>query len=180
MMTEIICAGFGGQGILTTGMMLIYAGMDQEKNVCWYPSYGSEMRGGTANCNVKISDGKIASPYCKNVDILFTMNGPAIDKFENTIKPGGYLFVNSSIVDEKRKYRKDIIVVKVPTMELSAKVENLKGSNIVMLGALVKATKIFEKEEFSNAMCKYFENKGKGKYNAKNIEAYEAGYNSIH
>lgn len=178
-MTEIICAGFGGQGILTTGMMLIYAGMDLGKNVCWYPSYGSEMRGGTANCNVKISDGKIASPYCKNIDILFTMNGPAIDKFESIIKPGGYLFVNSSIVNDERNYRDDITVIKIPTMELAAKVENPKGPNIVMLGALIKATGIFGKSEFSNAMCKYFENKGKGKYNAKNVEAFEAGYNEV-
>jgi len=178
-MTEIICAGFGGQGILTTGMMIINAGMESGKNVCWYPSYGSEMRGGTANCNVKISDGKIASPYCKNVDVLFTMNGPAIDKFEDIIKSGGYLLVNSSIVDENRKYRNDINVVKVPAMELAAKVGNAKGSNIVMLGALVKATKIFGKDQFSDAMCNYFEKKGKGKFNPKNIEAYEAGFNAV-
>lgn len=178
-MTEIICAGFGGQGILTTGMMIINAGMESGKNVCWYPSYGSEMRGGTANCNVKINDGKIASPYCKNVDVLFTMNGPAIDKFESTIKPGGYLLVNSSIVGDERKYRDDINVVRVPAIELAAKVGNSKGSNIVMLGAFVKATKIFEKEQFSDAMCKYFEKKGKGKFNQKNVEAYEAGFNAV-
>lgn len=178
-MTEIICAGFGGQGILTTGMMIINAGMEHDKNVCWYPSYGSEMRGGTANCNVKISDGKIASPYCKNVDILFTMNGPAIDKFEKIIKPGGYLLVNSSLVDDSREYRNDIKVVKVPATDLAAKVGNAKGSNIVMLGALIKATNIFEKEQFANSMCNYFENKGKGKFNAKNIEAYEAGFNEV-
>ena len=178
-MTEIICAGFGGQGILTTGMMIINAGMEHSKNVCWYPSYGSEMRGGTANCNVKISDGKIASPYCKNIDILFTMNAPAIDKFEKMIKPGGYLLVNSSLVDDNREYRDDINVVKVPATDLASKVQNSKGSNIVMLGALMKATKLFEKEQFSDAMCKYFEDKGKGKFNAKNIEAYEAGFNAV-
>ena len=178
-MTEIICAGFGGQGILTTGMMIINAGMDHGDNVCWYPSYGSEMRGGTANCNVKISDGKIASPYCKNLDILFTMNGPAIDKFEKMLKPGGYLLVNSSVVDDSRKYRNDINVVKIAATDLAAKVENVKGANIVMLGALIKATNIFEKAQFCNSMCKYFENKGKGKFNDKNVEAYEAGFDAV-
>ncbi|AYD40385.1 oxidoreductase [Clostridium fermenticellae] len=178
-MVEIICAGFGGQGILTTGMMLINAGANIGQNVCWYPSYGSEMRGGTANCNVKISKGKIASPYCKEPDILFTMNSPAIDKFENILKQGGYLFVNSSIVDPDRKYRDNIKVVKIPTTELAAKVGNSKGSNIVMLGALIKATSIFKKEQFIEAMCKYFEDKGKSKYNPKNVEAFEAGYNAV-
>ena len=85
MAKEMICAGFGGQGVLTAGMILINAGMELDKNVLFYPSYGSEMRGGTANCTVKISDGLIASPISKNPDILLTMNTPAIDKFEDQL-----------------------------------------------------------------------------------------------
>ena len=111
---EIICAGFGGQGVLTAGMLLINAGMEQDKNVLFYPSYGSEMRGGTANCTVKVSEKLIASPISKHPDILFTMNTPAIDKFEERLKPGGLLLVNSSIVPEDRKYRDDIKIIKIP------------------------------------------------------------------
>src|SRR5665647_3698314 len=106
-MTEMICAGFGGQGVLTTGMLLINAGMKQGKHVLFYPSYGSEMRGGTANCTVKISDKKIPSPMIRAADIVFTMNSPAVDKFESRLKPGGLLLVNSTLVDENRKYRDD-------------------------------------------------------------------------
>ncbi len=123
MAKEIICAGFGGQGVLTAGMLLINAGMEQDKNVLFYPSYGSEMRGGTANCTVKISDKLIASPVSKHPDILFTMNTPAIDKFEDRLKPGGLLLVNSSIVPEDRKYREDIKVVKIPATDIAAEVK---------------------------------------------------------
>ena len=119
MAKEMICAGFGGQGVLTAGMILINAGMELDKNVLFYPSYGSEMRGGTANCTVKISDGLIASPISKNPDILLTMNTPAIDKFEDQLKPGGLLLVNSSIVPEDRTYRDDIKVVKIPATDIA-------------------------------------------------------------
>ena len=95
-MVEIICSGFGGQGVLVAGTIIADAGMEQGKNVTWYPSYGSEMRGGTANCNVKISDEEIASPYCDQLDILFTLNDAAIDKFESQLRPGGSLLTNSS------------------------------------------------------------------------------------
>ena len=111
MKKEIICAGFGGQGVLTAGMILAKAGMEMDKNVLFYPSYGSEMRGGTANCTVKISDGKIASPVSRRPDIVFTLNTPAVDKFEPILKENGILFINSSIVPEKRKFRDDITVV---------------------------------------------------------------------
>ena len=120
---EIICAGFGGQGVLTAGMLLINAGMEQDKNVLFYPSYGSEMRGGTANCTVKVSEKLIASPISKHPDILFTMNTPAIDKFEERLKPGGLLLVNSSIVPEDRKYRDDIKIIKIPEQTLRQKSE---------------------------------------------------------
>lgn len=178
-MTEIICAGYGGQGVLTAGMMLIHAAKASGMNVCWYPSYGSEMRGGTANCSVKFSNEAIASPYIKNLDILFTMNELAIDKFEKKVNLGGYLFVNSDLVEENKQYRKEIRVVKVGANSLAEKVGNIHGSNLVMLGALVKATNLFDKEICLNAICKYFEDHGKGKYNAKNVDAFDAGYNCI-
>ena len=166
MAKEIICAGFGGQGVLTAGMLLINAGMEQDKNVLFYPSYGSEMRGGTANCTVKISDKLIASPIS---------NTPAIDKFEERLKPGGLLLVNSSIVPDDRKYRDDITVVKVPATDIAAEVKNPKGANLVMLGALAAHSDLFSIEYMESAIVSFFEKKGKGKFNEKNVACYRRG-----
>ena len=148
---EIICAGFGGQGVLTAGMLLINAGMEQDKNVLFYPSYGSEMRGGTANCT------------------------PAIDKFEERLKPGGLLLVNSSIVPEDRKYRDDIKIIKIPATDIAAEVRNPKGANLVMLGALAANSDLFSVEYMESAIVSFFEKKGKGKYNEKNVACYRRG-----
>ena len=156
---EIICAGFGGQGVLTAGMLLINAGMEQDKNVLFYPSYGSEMRGGTANCTVKVSEKLIASPISKHPDILFTMNTPAIDKFEERLKPGGLLLVNSSIVPEDRKYRDDIKIIKIPATDIAAEVNS----------------DLFSVEYMESAIVSFFEKKGKGKYNEKNVACYRRG-----
>ncbi len=175
MAKEIICAGFGGQGVLTAGMLLINAGMEQDKNVLFYPSYGSEMRGGTANCTVKISDDLIASPVSKHPDIVFTMNVPAIDKFEERLKPGGLLLVNSSIVPESRTYREDIQVVKIPATDIATEVQNSKGANLVMLGALASHSDLFTVEYMEKAIVSFFEKKGKGKYNEKNVACYRRG-----
>ena len=95
-MTEIICSGFGGQGVLVAGMILADAGMEDGKNVTFYPTYGAAMRGGSASCNVVISEEEIASPFCKKADIVLTMNETAIDEFESKLRPGGLLLVNSS------------------------------------------------------------------------------------
>lgn len=177
MMTEIICAGFGGQGVLTTGLLIAYAGHNAGNKITWYPSYGSEMRGGTANCTVKISDEEIASPYAKGIDILLTLNEPAIDKFENQVKKGGYLFVNSSMVDSKKVYRDDINVIKVDTNYLAQKANNPKGANIVMIGAALKETEFLTFVQFEEAMNKYFTEKGKAKFNDLNVAALTEGYN---
>ena len=174
-MKEIICAGFGGQGVLVAGMIIIYAGMGEGKQVTWFPSYGAEMRGGTANCTVKISDKLIASPISKKPDILFTMNTPAIDKFEERLKPGGLLLVNSSIVPDDRKYRDDITVVKVPATDIAAEVKNPKGANLVMLGALAAHSDLFSIEYMESAIVSFFEKKGKGKFNEKNVACYRRG-----
>ena len=175
MAKEMICAGFGGQGVLTAGMILINAGMELDKNVLFYPSYGSEMRGGTANCTVKISDGLIASPISKNPDILLTMNTPAIDKFEDQLKPGGLLLVNSSIVPEDRTYRDDIKVVKIPATDIAMEVNNPKGANLVMLGALAANSDLFMVDYLEKAIVSFFEKKGKGKFNEKNVACYRRG-----
>lgn len=175
----IICSGFGGQGVLTTGLLMAYGFHHNGKNITWYPSYGSEMRGGTANCMVKASDSDIASPYVKKIDILVTLNEPAITKFESQVVPGGFLFVNASLVDDDRSYRDDINVIKVDTEKLAEKAGNPKGANIAMIGAVLKKTGILTFDEYNNAMTKYFTDKGKAKFNDLNTAALKAGYDSI-
>lgn len=179
MKREIICAGFGGQGVLTAGMILAKAGMEMDKNVLFYPSYGSEMRGGTANCTVKISDGKIASPVSRRPDIVFTLNTPAVDKFEPILKENGILFINSSIVPAERKFRDDITVVKVPVTDISVEEENPKAANLAMLGALAEMTDLFDTDYFEKEILRFFESKGKGKYNQKNAACYRRGVEAV-
>ena len=124
---------------------------------------------------MKISDGLIASPISKNPDILLTMNTPAIDKFEDQLKPGGLLLVNSSIVPEDRTYRDDIKVVKIPATDIAMEVNNPKGANLVMLGALAANSDLFTVDYLEKAIVSFFEKKGKGKFNEKNVACYRRG-----
>ena len=179
MLKRIVCSGFGGQGILTTGILIAQAGFKNNYQITWYPSYGSEMRGGTANCIVKLSDEEIASPYVQGIDILLTLNEPAIDKFEPKVAPGGWLFVNSSLVNPDRTYRHDINVVKVDAEDLAAQAGNSKGANIAMLGAVLKTTGLFSLEAYETAMTNYFTDKGKEKFNRLNSLALRHGYDSV-
>lgn len=172
-MKNLICAGFGGQGVLTAGLILAKTGMNNDKNVTWIPSYGSEMRGGTANCNVKIGESKISSPFIKKVDILVAMNTPSVMKFEPMMNPGGILIVNSSIVKDY-EYRNDINVIEVDATEIAEKESNLRGANIVMLGALAASEVLFNKEVTFEGIEEFF--LAKGKNNPKNKECFDKGY----
>ena len=172
MKKEYIFAGFGGQGMLLIGKFLAMACMLDGKHVSWLPSYGPEMRGGTANCTIKFSDKEIASPCAKKIDILMAMNAPAIDKFESSLRPGGLLLVNSSLVHE-REYRDDIKVVKVPMTELAAEHENPKGANIVMMGAMAANSDLFTEDDLERLTNEFFEKKGK--INPKNSLCFRAG-----
>lgn len=172
-MVEIICSGFGGQGILVAGLILADAGMEDGKEVTWYPSYGAEMRGGTANCNIKISDEEIASPYCDELDILYTLNESSIDKFESKLKPGGILLVNSSLTSKERRYREDITVIKVPATDIGNELNNPRGTNIAMLGALAEASPDFGATYMRNAVDNYFAKKGK--FNPLNALCFDNG-----
>lgn len=172
-MTEIICAGFGGQGVLTTGLIIAHSAMMLGNEVTWYPSYGSEMRGGTANCTIKINKGKIASPVSRHPDIVCALNAPAVDKFEASLKNGGYLFVNASLVEEERRYREDIKVVRVPMSEVAISLENPKGANLVLLGAVAAHTGIFKLDDLDEQVTEYFAHKGK--VNPKNSDCLRAG-----
>lgn len=135
MQNETIIAGFGGQGVLFTGKVLAYAGLEDGLEVTWLPSYGPEMRGGTANCTVVISNEEIGSAQVMNPRAAIVMNQPSLDKFEDLVAPGGYLVVNASMVNRKAS-RGDITIVEIPGTELSEELGDKRLANIVMLGGL--------------------------------------------
>ena len=141
---KIFIAGFGGQGVLLIGQMLSYAAMYEGKEVTWMPSYGPEMRGGTANCTVCVSDAPIASPLITECDVLIAMNGPSLDKFESMLVPGGDPYINTSVVTQKAT-RSDVNVYYVDTLGIAEeKVGNGKSANMVMLGAIIRKSKIVD------------------------------------
>jgi 2-oxoglutarate ferredoxin oxidoreductase subunit gamma len=139
MENRIIIAGSGGQGILFLGKLIAYSGMLENKNVTWFPSYGAEMRGGTANCTVIVSDDMIGSPVIRNPDILIVMNEASYNRFSERLLSGGVLIYDSSLINVKDK-RNDIKIVGVPATEISAALKNTKSANMVMMGALVGLT----------------------------------------
>ncbi len=142
---EILISGFGGQGVMAIGMTLAEAGMSEGLNVSWLPSYGPEMRGGTANCGVVIADSEIISPIVLEPDQLVAMNLPSLDKFEPRVKPGGIILVNTSIV-KRTVGREDLRAIYVPSMEIASEIGNPRVANMAMLGALIEATRILKFE----------------------------------
>ncbi len=171
--TRIFVAGFGGQGVLLIGQMLAYAGMEEDKEVTWMPSYGPEMRGGTANCTVNISDKEISSPLSAKCDVLVAMNGPSLVKFEEMVETGGNLFVNSTIVKEKPK-RNDINVYYVDCFKLAHEiVGNDKTQNMVMLGAIMCVTNVVKLDTMKNVFAKVLTG-NKAKLVPDNITALSA------
>ena len=133
---RILMAGFGGQGIMFMGKLLAYASIKEGKNVTWLPSYGAQMRGGTANCMVVTSTQRIGSPYVVEPDCLIVMNRPSLDKFEASVQSGGLLMMNSSIIKEELK-RKDLVAHKIPASDIAENIGNIRVSNMVALGAFV-------------------------------------------
>ncbi|WP_312650661.1 2-oxoacid:acceptor oxidoreductase family protein [Aminipila sp.] len=151
---KIFVAGFGGQGVLLIGQMLSYAAMFEGKEVTWMPSYGPEMRGGTANCTVCISDIPIASPLVNTCDVLVAMNGPSLEKFECMLVSGGNLFINSSIVPSKA-LRDDINVYYIDCNKIAEnKVGSVKAANMVMLGAIINVTNVVNKSTMEKVFQK--------------------------
>ena len=147
METNLCVAGFGGQGVMTLGKFLAQATCDStDKNVTFFPSYGAEQRGGTANCFVVISDDAVGAPLGDVMDDLIVMNGPSLAKFLKTLKPGGTRFINSSIVDEKDVDRSDVKVVKAPVTEMALEMGNAKVLNVIMLGVYVGYTEVVPPE----------------------------------
>lgn len=148
---KILIAGFGGQGILLLGQTLAEAGMRHGWHSSWIPSYGPEMRGGTANCHVQISEKRIGAPVVETPDILIVMNQPSLEKFESTLKPGGLLIYNTSMIQIKPK-RKDIDVLPIPATDIADKLGNLRVANMVVVGAVVEMTKILDLDIVMNSL----------------------------
>jgi len=150
-MAEMIFAGFGGQGVMSMGMMVAYAGMIEEKNVSWIPSYGPEMRGGTANCAVVVTADEIGSPIITEPDVVVAMNLPSMTKFESMLKPGGMLIYNSSLI-EREGGRDDITVIGVPANDLASELGNTRVANMIVMGALLAKTKVVSSESIKQAL----------------------------
>lgn len=152
MLQEMIFAGFGGQGILSMGKLLAYAAMKEGKEISWYPSYGPEMRGGTANCTVNISDSPISSPIVTSYDVAVVFNLPSLRKFEPKVKKDGILIWENAIIKEAPE-RKDIRVYGLPAVEkASNELKNIKVMNMLVLGALVKLNRIVKKDSLLIAL----------------------------
>ena len=148
---EVVFAGFGGQGVMTIGQLLAYTAMDEGKQVVWIPSYGPEMRGGTANCTVVVSDGRIGSPIINNPMSACVFNRPSLDKFGPQIRPGGLLLINNSLIDVTSN-REDITEILVPANDLAIKLGNPKAANMVMLAAYVALTDIVKFENLKKML----------------------------
>ena len=174
---RIIAAGFGGQGVMALGQMLTYAGMVEDKKVSWVPSYGPEMRGGTANCNVIISDDLIGSPVVIEATTALVLNKPSLDKFEDSVVPGGKLFINSSLISAKSR-REDIDVYYVPANDIANEIGNNRVANMVMLGAYLEATKMVGMDSIEKAFFKVF-GENKAHLLPINKEALEKGAEAV-
>jgi 2-oxoglutarate ferredoxin oxidoreductase subunit gamma len=175
---SVIIAGFGGQGVILAGKILAQAGMDHGLEVTWLPSYGPEMRGGTANCTVVLSDDTVGSPIIDEPTALIAMNRPSLDKFEPTLAAGGTLVVNSSLIDREAE-RDDLTAHYVPVNDLAASLGNPRTINMIALGAYLKATESVPLEIAQQAMAETLEASGKGKLIDVNRRALEEGHNAV-
>jgi len=174
MQKEIIIAGFGGQGVLFGGQLLAYAAMDAGKEVTWIPSYGPEMRGGTANCTVVIADEEIGSPLVEHPPLAIALNLPSFDKYEEILQKGGTLVVNQSMVDRGAR-RTDIKVVLVPCNQIAEEIGSRKLVNMVAIGALMSALPEIGIQALEKALTDHLPARHKEML-AKNHEALRRGY----
>ncbi|HDL85219.1 MAG TPA: 2-oxoacid:ferredoxin oxidoreductase subunit gamma [Candidatus Acetothermia bacterium] len=176
---SVIIAGFGGQGVILAGKILAQAAMNHGLEVTWLPSYGPEMRGGTANCTVVMANETVGSPIVDEPTSLIAMNLPSLDKFEQMVAKGGTIIVNSSLVN-REVARNDLNVIKLPLNDLGAKVGNMRAINMIALGGYVKATGVVPLEVVKETMAQMLEKGGKGKFVPLNAKALDEGYNAAH
>src|SRR5512136_2453876 len=173
MQTEVFLAGFGGQGIMFAGQILSYAAMDSGKEVTWIPSYGPEMRGGTANCTVVIADEEIGSPLVNDPLGVIVMNLPSLDKYESAVQSGGVLIVNSSMVD-RAVTRKDINWLSIPCNDIAEEAGDRRMANIVATGALLALLPVLTLENIEAALNAHMPGRHKNLL-LKNIDALKRG-----
>jgi 2-oxoglutarate ferredoxin oxidoreductase subunit gamma len=177
MLIRTIFSGFGGQGVLSMGYTVANAAMLEGKYVTYLPSYGVEVRGGTANCTVVVSDEEIASPVASDPEFVVAMNQPSFFRFQSVLQSGGLICVNSSIVDTSCA-RGDIEVVAIPTSELAEKLGNIKVANMIMMGAFIKASNIISFDSLMKHMAEVL-GEGKSKLTKINREALQTGFDYV-
>jgi len=177
MLIKTIFSGFGGQGVLSMGYTLATTAMLEGKHVTYFPSYGVEVRGGTANCTVAVSDEEIASPVASDPEFVVAMNQPSFARFQSVLQSGGLIFVNSSIVDVSSA-RGDIEIVAVPTSELAEKIGTIKVANMIMLGAFIRLSNIISYDFMIKNLIDIL-GEGKAKLIKLNKEALEMGFKYV-
>ena len=170
---ETIMAGFGGQGLLFSGKVLAHAALIEGKELSWLPSYGPEMRGGTCNCSVIVSDEPVGSPIIAHPNVLMVMNEPSLDKFEDTVAPGGTIFVDSSLISRKVK-RTDVGVVYIPATQMATEMEAASLANMIILGAIVEKLGCVKPETMLDAL-RHTISARKANLLDLNLKAVEAG-----
>ena len=173
--SKILIAGFGGQGILFSGKALAYTGLKAGMEVSWLPSYGPEMRGGTANCSITLSDTPIGSPIVDKPDVLVAMNLPSLEKYYGEVEPNGYAIFDSSLID-KKDVRNDIATVGIPATKLASDNELNGLANMIILGKVLKETNVLTLEQIVNSLTQMVPAK-KVELLKNNIKAIELGYN---
>ena len=174
---RVIVAGFGGQGVMLAGKLLIHAGLIDGFHVTYIPSYGAEVRGGTAHCHVIISRDKIASPIIEHPDFCLIMNGPSLAKFIPRLRPGGRMIINTSLAGEKPK-RKDIGIIRVPAGEIAEGLGNIKATNMVMLGSFAAASALIEPEVLRETITRFLPPRHRDLLDL-NLKALTQGYEYV-
>ena len=177
MREEVIISGFGGQGVLFAGKLLTYAGLETDLQVVYFPSYGPEMRGGTAHCTVILSGDEIGSPFIRNPSAAVVMNIPSLERYEPLVKTGGILVVNTSLID-REPGREDIAVIAVPANDIAEQVGDKRLANIVLLGALLGRLKAVPLEAVETSLHKHIPEYRRNLLEA-NIEALTRGFQMV-
>ena len=170
---QIIIAGFGGQGLLFFGKVLAYAGLLEKRDLSWLPSYGPEMRGGTANCNVILSDSPVGSPIVQHPNVLVVMNGPSLDKYEGDVAPGGKIFVDSTLIDRKVE-RDDVEVFYIPATQMAADLGSSGLANMILMGAVIRETACIREETLPEALHQVIPARRADMFDL-NVKAIQAG-----
>lgn len=175
MTTQLLLAGFGGQGVLFAGKFLAYKGLLENRQVSWLPSYGPEMRGGTANCSVILSDEPVGSPIVSEPDVLIAMNLPSLDKYENEVVSGGTIIVDSSLIERKVE-RQDVKVFYVPATKMAKDIDAPTLANMILVGKFIKETGAVDYNDLEGALKKIVSARHQDLYEI-NLKAINNGYN---